>query len=90
MVVGDIATGTDVLVIGGGPAGYVAAIRAGQLDLDVTLVEDEDYGGTCVNHGCIPSKALHSTTDLAHAAGDAERRGVYADPAVDMQGMINW
>jgi dihydrolipoamide dehydrogenase len=90
MVVGDVTTGTDVLVIGGGPGGYVAAIRAGQLDLDVTLVEKADYGGTCVNHGCIPSKALLSTTDLAHGAGAAERRGVYADPAIDMQGMINW
>ncbi len=41
MVVGDVTTGTDVLIIGAGPAGYVAAIRAGQLDLDVTLVEKE-------------------------------------------------
>ena len=90
MVVGDIATGTDVLVIGGGPGGYVATIRAGQLDLDVTLVEKDAYGGTCLNHGCIPSKALISTTQLAHSAGHAERRGVYADPAIDMQGMVNW
>lgn len=90
MVVGDVTTGTDVLVIGGGPGGYVAAIRAAQLDRDVTLVEDSHYGGTCVNHGCIPSKAFLSTTELAHSAGDAERRGVYADPAIDMQGMVRW
>ena len=51
MVVGDVTTGTDVLIIGAGPGGYVAAIRAGQLDLDVTLVEKEAYGGTCLNHG---------------------------------------
>jgi len=56
MVVGDVTTGTDVLIIGAGPAGYVAAIRAGQLDLDVTLVEKDAYGGTCLNYGCIPSK----------------------------------
>jgi dihydrolipoamide dehydrogenase len=90
MVVGDVTTGTDVLIIGGGPGGYVAAIRAGQLDLDVTLVEMDAYGGTCLNHGCIPSKALISATDLAHRAGEAEDMGVFADPAVDMQGMIGW
>ena len=90
MVVGDVTTGTDVLVIGGGPGGYVATIRAGQLDLDVTLVEMDAYGGACLNRGCIPSKALISATDLAHTAGAAEEMGVYADPAVDMQGMISW
>ncbi|WP_255192595.1 dihydrolipoyl dehydrogenase [Natronobeatus ordinarius] len=90
MVVGDISTGTDVLVIGAGPAGYVAAIRAGQLDLDVTLVEKEAYGGTCLNHGCIPSKALITATNVAHEAGHAEEMGIHADPAVDMAGMVGW
>jgi len=90
MVVGDVTTGTDVLVIGGGPGGYVAAIRAGQLDLDVTLVEMDAYGGTCLNYGCIPSKALISATDIAHEASEAEDMGVFADPAVDMQGMVTW
>ncbi|MCU4742387.1 dihydrolipoyl dehydrogenase [Halobacteria archaeon AArc-m2/3/4] len=90
MVVGDIATGTDVLVIGAGPAGYVAAIRAGQLDLDVTLVERDAYGGTCLNHGCIPSKALISATDIAHDAGHAEEMGIHADPAVDMTQLMTW
>jgi dihydrolipoamide dehydrogenase len=90
MVVGDVTTGTDVVVIGAGPAGYVAAIRAGQLDLDVTLVEKDAYGGTCLNYGCIPSKAMITASDLAHDAGDAEDMGIYADPAVDMQGMVGW
>jgi dihydrolipoamide dehydrogenase len=90
MVVGDIATGTEVLVIGGGPGGYTAAIRAGQLDLDVTLVEAEAYGGTCLNHGCIPSKALVSAADLAHRAGAAEHMGIHADPAVDMSATVDW
>jgi len=90
MVVGDVTTGTDVLVIGGGPGGYVAAIRAGQLDLDVTVVEMADYGGSCLNHGCIPSKALISASDVAHRASEAERMGVYADPAVDMEAMVGW
>jgi len=63
MVVGDIATGTELLVIGGGPGGYAAAIRAAQKDVDVTLVERDNVGGTCLNHGCIPAKSL------IHAAG---------------------
>ncbi|WP_302081969.1 dihydrolipoyl dehydrogenase [Salinibaculum rarum] len=90
MVVGDVTTGTELLVVGGGPGGYVAAIRAAQLDIDVTLVEMDAYGGTCLNHGCIPSKAFVSATDVAHDAGHAEEMGVYADPAVDMQGMVTW
>jgi dihydrolipoamide dehydrogenase len=70
MVVGDIATGTDLLVIGGGPAGYAAAIRGAQKGLDVTLVEKNMIGGTCLNRGCIPAKALiHAAkyqNDLQH------------------------
>ncbi len=90
MVVGDVTTGTDLLVIGAGPGGYVAAIRAGQLDLDVTLVEKDAYGGTCLNHGCIPSKAMITATDIAHGAGNAEAMGIHADPAVDLSQMVDW
>src|SRR5271154_5368802 len=54
-----------VLVIGGGPGGYVAAIRAGQLGLDTVLVEADRLGGTCLNVGCIPSKALIHAADAA-------------------------
>ncbi|WP_135303324.1 dihydrolipoyl dehydrogenase [Haloarcula amylovorans] len=90
MVVGDVTTGTELLVIGGGPGGYVAAIRGAQLGLDTTLIERDAYGGTCLNHGCIPSKALISATDVAHDAGQAEDMGVYADPAVDMSAMSEW
>ncbi|MFC4439647.1 MULTISPECIES: dihydrolipoyl dehydrogenase [Natrialbaceae] len=90
MVVGDVTTGTDVLVVGAGPAGYVAAIRAGQLDLDVTLVEKDAYGGTCLNDGCIPSKALITATDVAHEAETAEEMGIHADPAIDLAKMMEW
>jgi len=90
MVVGDVTTGTDVLIIGAGPAGYVAAIRAGQLDLDVTLVEKDAYGGTCLNYGCIPSKALITATDIAYEARHAEEMGIHADPAIDLSGMVGW
>src|SRR5687768_485596 len=54
----------DVVIIGGGPGGYVAAIRAAQLGLSTVCVEmDKTLGGTCVNVGCIPSKALLSSTE---------------------------
>jgi len=56
----------DVVVIGGGPGGYVAAIRAAQLGLQVALVERERLGGVCLNWGCIPSKALLRNAELAH------------------------
>ena len=69
----------DVLVIGGGPGGYVASIRAAQLGLSVVCVElDKTLGGTCVNVGCIPSKALLGSTEhyefaRAHAARPRHR-----------------
>jgi dihydrolipoamide dehydrogenase len=90
MVVGDIATGTELLVIGAGPGGYVAAIRAAQRGLDVTLVERDAYGGTCLNYGCIPSKAYITAADVAHRAGHAEEMGIHADPAVDAAAMREW
>jgi dihydrolipoamide dehydrogenase len=90
MVVGDVETGTELLVIGGGPGGYAAAIRGAQHGLDVTLVERDAYGGTCLNRGCIPSKALVSVGSLAHDAGSAEEMGVHADPAVDMGQTADW
>src|SRR5260370_19121794 len=59
-----------VLVLGGGPGGYVAAIRAGQLGLDTVLVEAARVGGTCLIRGCIPSKALiHAADRFADMAG---------------------
>ena len=59
-----------VLIIGGGPGGYVAAIRAGQLGLDVILVEEGRVGGTCLNVGCIPSKALIHAAEEFHALSE--------------------
>ena len=54
----------DVIVIGGGPGGYVAAIRATQLGLKTALVEREHLGGVCLNWGCIPSKALLRNAEI--------------------------
>src|SRR6188768_3826515 len=56
----------DLIVIGGGPAGYVAAIRAAQLGKKVACVEKEGLGGTCNNWGCIPTKALLKNAELYH------------------------
>jgi dihydrolipoamide dehydrogenase len=63
----------DLIVVGGGPGGYVAAIRAAQLGLKTALVEREHLGGICLNWGCIPTKALLRTSEVAHLirhAGD--------------------
>jgi dihydrolipoamide dehydrogenase len=81
---------TELLVIGGGPAGYTAAIRGAQRDLDVTLVEDGDIGGTCLNYGCIPSKALLTASETAHEMETAEEMGIYVEPYVDVTEMGDW
>lgn len=65
----------DLVVIGGGPAGYAAAIRAGQLGKKVACVEMERAGGTCLNWGCIPSKALLKSAELYESFGKAETFG---------------
>jgi dihydrolipoamide dehydrogenase len=56
----------DLVIIGGGPGGYVAAIRARQLGLDVTLIEKDAVGGTCLNRGCIPTKAYYRNAEIMH------------------------
>ncbi|WP_409305850.1 dihydrolipoyl dehydrogenase family protein [Peribacillus sp. SCS-155] len=58
MVVGEIALERDLIIIGGGPGGYTAAIRAAQLGKEVTIIEKEELGGICLNRGCIPSKIV--------------------------------
>jgi len=85
---------TQLLVIGGGPGGYVAAIRAAQLGIATTVVEGEHLGGTCLNIGCIPSKAL------IHVAGEFEHARRYADdnalgvrvqqPTFDVAQAVRW
>ncbi|NBG88035.1 dihydrolipoyl dehydrogenase [Isachenkonia alkalipeptolytica] len=66
----------DVIVIGGGPGGYVAAIRAAQLGADVTVIEKENLGGTCLNKGCIPTKALFKNAEMVHSIGTMKEFGV--------------
>lgn len=69
----------DLIVIGGGPAGYVGAIRAGQLGKKVACVEMERAGGTCLNWGCIPSKALLRSAELFQLMQNAEQFGLKAE-----------
>lgn len=70
-------TKSRVVVIGGGPGGYVAAIRAAQLGAAVTLVEKESLGGTCLNVGCIPTKALLHPAELVRSAREAAEFGIH-------------
>ncbi|HEX6944639.1 MAG TPA: FAD-dependent oxidoreductase, partial [Casimicrobiaceae bacterium] len=67
---------TRILVLGGGPAGYVAAGRAAQLGAEVTLVESREIGGTCLNRGCIPTKAMVAGAERLHEARRAAEYGV--------------
>ena len=69
-------TNFDVIVVGGGPGGYPAAIRASQLGLSVALVESEHLGGICLNWGCIPTKALLRASELRHQIAQAEEFGL--------------
>jgi dihydrolipoamide dehydrogenase len=70
----------DVIIIGSGPAGYVCAIRCAQLGLQTAIVEKEPHlGGTCLNIGCIPSKALLHSTELFHQVAHGEAHGIMVD-----------
>lgn len=85
-----------VLILGGGPGGYVTAIRAGQLGLNPVLVEGDRLGGTCLIRGCIPSKALiHAAgryADMTAAASPSGSHGLFlsAPPALDMGAVVRW
>jgi dihydrolipoamide dehydrogenase len=86
---------TKVLVVGGGPGGYVAAIRAGQLGLDTTLVESDTLGGTCLVRGCIPSKAMIHVAAEFETMAKAASTGLNgitlaAAPALDMAKTVQW
>src|SRR5579885_1650377 len=92
MVVGDVATAVDVLVLGAGPSGYVGAIRAAQLGRRVTLVDPGPPGGVCLHRGCIPLKALLAASERYYQArvglGDM---GISAGPvSFDWPRMAAW
>ena len=68
----------DVVVVGGGPGGYVAAIRAAQLGLKTALVESQHLGGICLNWGCIPTKALLRSGEIYHTLHHLKDYGLAA------------
>lgn len=91
MVVGDFPIETDTLVIGAGPGGYVAAIRAAQLGQKVTIVEKGNLGGVCLNVGCIPSKALISAGHRYEHALHSEDMGIKVENVtVDFSKVQEW
>ena len=79
----------DVLIIGGGPGGYVAAIRAGQLGFRTALVEKQHLGGICLNWGCIPTKALLHGAEVAHTITHVSQLGIsVGEVNVDLQKLV--
>jgi dihydrolipoamide dehydrogenase len=71
-------TNFDIIVVGGGPGGYVTAIRAAQLGLKAACVEREHLGGICLNWGCIPTKALLRSAEVGHLLKHADAYGFSA------------
>src|SRR2546430_899262 len=83
----------DLIVIGSGPGGYVCAIRAAQLGMKVAVVEkDKTFGGTCLNVGCIPSKALLHASELYEEAGEkfAKMGIMVGEPKLDLAAMMKF
>ncbi|TXB63573.1 dihydrolipoyl dehydrogenase [Phaeodactylibacter luteus] len=79
----------DLIVVGSGPGGYVAAIRASQLGMKVAVVERESLGGICLNWGCIPTKALLKSAQVFEYISHAEDYGIKVDKAeADFEGMV--
>ena len=74
-----MADNFDLIVLGSGPGGYVAAIRASQLGLKVAIVERENLGGICLNWGCIPTKALLRSAEIFHYMNHAKDYGLAAE-----------
>ncbi|CAM3975203.1 dihydrolipoyl dehydrogenase [Alicyclobacillus pomorum] len=90
MVVGEFTEDIDVLVIGAGPGGYVAAIRAAQLGRSVVVVDKAELGGVCLNRGCIPSKALISAAHHYEAAKDSPFPGIETTAKLDFAKVQEW
>ena len=82
---------SDLVILGGGSGGYAAALRATQLGLTVTLIEEKELGGTCLHRGCIPTKALLHSAEIADNARSAAQFGVTATfGGVDMAGVHSY
>ena len=80
----------DIAVIGGGPGGYVAAIRAAQLGMKTVVIEREHLGGICLNWGCIPTKALLRAAELRHSLDEMTDFGIMVgEVSVDLGAVVN-
>jgi dihydrolipoamide dehydrogenase len=92
MVVGSLTVETDIVVIGAGPGGYVAAIRAAQLGFEVMVIDaQKGLGGVCLQEGCIPTKALISASDYAHLIQNIEMMGIsVSGHTVNIDKMMAW
>ena len=66
----------DVTILGGGPGGYVAAIRASQLGLKTAIIDQDELGGVCLNWGCIPTKSLLKSAEMINSIKNAEQYGI--------------
>ncbi|MDQ6767912.1 MAG: dihydrolipoyl dehydrogenase [Candidatus Eremiobacteraeota bacterium] len=86
-----MATPYDVIVIGGGPGGYSAAIRLGQLGKHVLCVEQERLGGVCLNWGCMPTKALLHIGEVINAAREVKDMGIdFPEPKINLASLNKW
>jgi len=92
MVMGSLAQETDVAIIGAGPGGYVAAIRAADLGREVVLIEERDrLGGVCLIEGCIPSKTLINAVELIDTAQRAKKFGLsFGEVKIDLDALRRW
>ena len=92
MVMGSLRQEAEVAVIGAGPGGYVAAIRAADLGKEVVLIEERDRpGGVCLLEGCIPSKTLITAVEIAETAREASKMGLtFSEVNVDLDGLRKW
>src|SRR3712207_4379566 len=84
-------TPADLVILGGGSGGYAAALRAAELGLSVVLIEKDKVGGTCLHRGCIPTKALLHSGEIADQAREGEQFGVKTSLAgIDMDGVNSY
>src|SRR5450631_1504526 len=92
MVVGEMVQEVDLAIIGGGPGGYSAALRAAELGIKTLLVDDKPkLGGVCLHMGCIPSKSLLHAAELIFNARHASKIGLkFAEPEIDLPALRSW